>query len=87
VLLLLAWFRWPSPAPPARVSSRWDRRHSPEFSGAPLPNVDRLRKEGNFKHLETSMPMQSPVAWSTFITGETQTQAGTSISYTAILRR
>src|SRR5215469_10750 len=34
-----------------------------------LPNLDRLRKEGEFKRLETSMPPQSPVAWSTFITG------------------
>lgn len=34
-----------------------------------LPNLDRLRHEGEFKHLETTMPPQSPVAWSTFITG------------------
>ncbi len=34
-----------------------------------LPNLDRLRREGEFKHLETTMPPQSPVAWSTFITG------------------
>ncbi len=34
-----------------------------------LPNLDRLRREGEFKRLETAMPPQSPVAWSTFITG------------------
>src|SRR5579863_2220565 len=34
-----------------------------------LPNLDKLRKEGEFKRLETTMPPQSPVAWSTFITG------------------
>jgi predicted AlkP superfamily phosphohydrolase/phosphomutase len=34
-----------------------------------LPNLDRLRREGEFKRLETTMPPQSPVAWSTFITG------------------
>lgn len=36
---------------------------------AALPQLDRLRREGEFKHLETVMPPQSPVAWSTFITG------------------
>jgi predicted AlkP superfamily phosphohydrolase/phosphomutase len=34
-----------------------------------LPNLSRLREEGEFKRLETIMPPQSPVAWSTFITG------------------
>ncbi len=34
-----------------------------------LPNLDRLRREGEFKRLATIMPPQSPVAWSTFITG------------------
>ena len=34
-----------------------------------LPNLDRLRKEGEFKRLGTTMPPQSPVAWATFITG------------------
>jgi predicted AlkP superfamily phosphohydrolase/phosphomutase len=37
---------------------------------AELPNLDRLRREGDFKRLATTMPPQSPVAWSTFITGE-----------------
>ena len=36
---------------------------------AALPQLDRLRREGEFKRLETVMPPQSPVAWSTFITG------------------
>jgi hypothetical protein len=34
-----------------------------------LPNLAKLRSEGEFKRLETTMPPQSPVAWSTFITG------------------
>jgi predicted AlkP superfamily phosphohydrolase/phosphomutase len=34
-----------------------------------LPNLDRLRREGEFKRLGTTTPPQSPVAWSTFITG------------------
>jgi len=34
-----------------------------------LPNLDKLRQEGCFLHLATSIPPQSPVAWSSFITG------------------
>ena len=34
-----------------------------------LPNVSRLRDQGGFRRLRTTMPPQSPVAWSTFITG------------------
>ncbi len=34
-----------------------------------LPNLDGLRREGEFKRLATAIPPQSPVAWSTFITG------------------
>jgi predicted AlkP superfamily phosphohydrolase/phosphomutase len=34
-----------------------------------LPNVARLRDRGGFHRLATTMPPQSPVAWSTFITG------------------
>lgn len=34
-----------------------------------LPNLDRLRRDGEFKRLGTTQPPQSPVAWSTFITG------------------
>lgn len=34
-----------------------------------LPNLARLAEEGSFRPLETSVPPQSPVAWSNFITG------------------
>jgi predicted AlkP superfamily phosphohydrolase/phosphomutase len=35
-----------------------------------LPNFERLRLKGSFSKLETSIPPQSPVAWSNFITGK-----------------
>ena len=34
-----------------------------------MPNFERLMEEGSFTPLETSIPPQSPVAWSNFITG------------------
>ncbi|MFN7995027.1 MAG: alkaline phosphatase family protein [Bryobacteraceae bacterium] len=34
-----------------------------------LPNLSRLRDEGGFRRLVTTTPPQSPVAWSTLITG------------------
>ena len=34
-----------------------------------LPAFQRLRNEGDFRRLRTSLPPQSPVAWSNFITG------------------
>ncbi len=34
-----------------------------------LPNLDRLRREGGFRPLGTSLPAMSPVAWSSFSTG------------------
>ena len=34
-----------------------------------LPNLDRLRRTGTFSRMATTVPPQSPVAWSTFITG------------------
>ncbi|MCI0453200.1 MAG: alkaline phosphatase family protein [Candidatus Latescibacteria bacterium] len=34
-----------------------------------MPNFARLATEGSFDSLETSIPPQSPVAWSNFITG------------------
>jgi predicted AlkP superfamily phosphohydrolase/phosphomutase len=34
-----------------------------------LPNLNRLRSTGDFKRLATTVPPQSPVAWSTFSTG------------------
>jgi predicted AlkP superfamily phosphohydrolase/phosphomutase len=36
---------------------------------ADLPHLDELRRTGEFKRLATTTPPQSPVAWSTFITG------------------
>ncbi|MHA1568238.1 MAG: alkaline phosphatase family protein [Alphaproteobacteria bacterium] len=35
-----------------------------------LPNFSRLRNQGTFTKLGTSIPPQSPVAWSNFITGQ-----------------
>jgi predicted AlkP superfamily phosphohydrolase/phosphomutase len=37
---------------------------------AALPNLDRLRRRGDFRRLGTTIPPQSPIAWSTFITGQ-----------------
>jgi len=34
-----------------------------------LPHFAKLERQGGFKRLETSIPPQSPVAWSNFITG------------------
>src|SRR5919197_723319 len=34
-----------------------------------MPNFKALIAEGDFRPLETTMPPQSPVAWSTFMTG------------------
>ena len=34
-----------------------------------LPNFQRLATTGSYIHLDTTIPPQSPVAWSTFITG------------------
>jgi len=36
---------------------------------ADLPSLNSLRQRGDFRPLATSIPPQSPVAWSTFITG------------------
>jgi predicted AlkP superfamily phosphohydrolase/phosphomutase len=36
---------------------------------ASLPNLSRLRTEGDFKRLGTTVPPQSPVAWATVTTG------------------
>ncbi len=35
-----------------------------------LPNLDRFISRGDFRELGTSIPPQSPVAWSNFITGQ-----------------
>lgn len=34
-----------------------------------LPNLSRLKKEGTYAHLKTTIPAISPVAWSSFMTG------------------
>lgn len=44
---------------PGFVERHWDA----------LPNLRRLRDKGGFQRLRTTTPPQSPVAWSTFITG------------------
>jgi len=44
---------------PGFVERHWDA----------LPNLARLRQRGGFSRLAITMPPQSPVAWSTFITG------------------
>ena len=36
---------------------------------ASLPNLNRLRQQGTFRRLATTVPPQSPVAWSSVITG------------------
>jgi hypothetical protein len=43
---------------------------------AALPNLARLRDAGGLMRLATSTPPQSPVAWSTFITGTDPAQHG-----------
>ncbi|HKA16350.1 MAG TPA: alkaline phosphatase family protein, partial [Myxococcota bacterium] len=39
------------------------------IAGGEMPNFARLRDEGTFQTLGTSTPPQSPVAWSSFVTG------------------
>ena len=41
-----------------------------------LPHLARLRQEGTYRRLETSMPALSPVAWSTFATGADPSRHG-----------
>lgn len=41
-----------------------------------LPNLAHLRERGSFARLSTTTPPQSPVAWSTFITGLDPAQHG-----------
>lgn len=40
------------------------------FAKGGLPNLKRLAEKGDFKELWSSIPPQSPVAWSNFITGK-----------------
>ncbi len=51
---------------PAFVEQHW----------AELPNLARLRDRGSYSHLATTDPPQSPVAWSTFITGLDPAETG-----------
>jgi predicted AlkP superfamily phosphohydrolase/phosphomutase len=51
---------------PAFVERHW----------ADLPNLARLRDRGSFARFATTTPPQSPVAWSTFITGLDPAQHG-----------
>jgi predicted AlkP superfamily phosphohydrolase/phosphomutase len=44
---------------PGFIEAHWDS----------LPNLARLRRDGDFRRLATTVPPQSPVAWSTVITG------------------
>src|SRR5215469_9134243 len=44
---------------PAFVERHWDV----------LPNISRLHRQGDFERLATTVPPQSPVAWSTVATG------------------
>lgn len=48
------------------MDPKFVRRHADR-----LPNLMRLAEQGGFTELETVMPPQSPVAWSTVITGMT----------------
>src|SRR6476646_11576129 len=34
-----------------------------------LPNLARIRASGSYSRLKTTYPAQTPVAWSTFVTG------------------
>ena len=51
---------------PAFLERHWDA----------LPNLRSLRDAGGLTRLQTTMPPQSPVAWSTFITGTDPEQHG-----------
>jgi predicted AlkP superfamily phosphohydrolase/phosphomutase len=51
---------------PGFVERHWDA----------LPNLARLRNQGSFRRLATTTPPQSPVAWSSFITGLDPDQHG-----------
>jgi len=42
----------------------------PMMKEGELPNFSRLEKQGSYKHLSTTNPPQSPVAWTGFSTGQ-----------------
>lgn len=51
---------------PAFVERHWDA----------LPNLAGLKQDGSFQRLRTTWPPQSPVAWSTFLTGASPEEHG-----------
>lgn len=42
----------------------------PMINDGKLPNFSRLKENGSYRHLSTTNPSQSPVAWSGFATGQ-----------------
>jgi len=42
----------------------------PMMEEGELPNFSRLKEQGSYRHLSTTNPSQSPVAWSGFATGQ-----------------
>src|SRR4030095_5625680 len=46
----------------ARITEQW-------MNEGKLPNLARLRREGSFSPLLSTIPSQTPVSWSTFSTG------------------
>ncbi|MCS6798627.1 MAG: alkaline phosphatase family protein [Myxococcota bacterium] len=48
------------------VDPRWLERWAEQGK---LPHVSRLMREGGYRHLTTTHPPQSPVAWTSFATG------------------
>lgn len=42
----------------------------PMMRDGKLPNFSRLKEEGSYRHLSTTNPSQSPVAWTGFATGQ-----------------
>jgi predicted AlkP superfamily phosphohydrolase/phosphomutase len=53
----------------ARVRRHGLSAHPRTDRAGPLPNLAKLSQTGSFAPLGSSIPPQSPVAWSTFITG------------------
>ncbi len=41
----------------------------PMLDSGDLPNLARLWKQGGYSRVQTTYPAQTPVAWSTFLTG------------------
>lgn len=84
-LMAFWWFRRTEPAPPGEPGPRvlvlafdgLDPRLLEQYMGeGRLPNFARLAQVGTYHPLPTSRVPQSPVAWSTFITGEDPSRHG-----------